>query len=77
MKIVEIHWLDSIGFASWNDPDSLSDTSMIQRSIGWLVGETDDSYIISATIGDGHEGVYAPLKIPKVAVVDFWFIKLS
>lgn len=74
--IVEIHWVDSIGLASWQDRETLEDTSMIQRSIGWLVGETDDAFIVSATIGEGHESAYAPLKIPKVAVINLWTIEL-
>lgn len=74
--IVEIHWVDSIGLASWQDRETLEDTSMIQRSIGWLVGETDDAFIVSATIGEGHDAAYAPLKIPKVAVINLWTIEL-
>ena len=74
--LVEIHWVDSIGLASWQDRETLNDTSMSQRSVGWLVGETDDAFILSATIGDGHDAAYAPLKIPKVSVIDFWTIKL-
>lgn len=74
--IVEIHWVDSIGLASWQDRETLEDTSMIQRSIGWLVGETDDAFIVSATIGEGHDAAYAPLKIPKVSVINLWTIEL-
>ena len=39
-------------------------------------GETDDAFIVSATIGEGHDAAYTPLKIPKVSVIDIWRIEL-
>ncbi len=74
LKLVEIHWLDSMGAIGWGNPKDQRDTSMIQRSFGWLVDETSESYTVSASIGDGHDDAYAPLKIPKVAVTGFWTI---
>lgn len=76
--IVEIHWLDSVGLAGWKSPeDWLRDASMIHHSVGWLVDETDDSYIISSSIGECHDDAYAPFKIPKVAVTGFWKLELT
>jgi hypothetical protein len=78
MKLVEIHWIDSVGHArgGWFDPDSLEDTDMTIQTFGWLVEETDNGYIVASSRMIDNDTVYAPLKIPKVAVTGFWVIEL-
>ena len=78
MKLVEIHWLDSMGCAEagWFCPDTLDDCDMTIQTFGWLVDETDNGYIVSSHRVIGNDTVYSPLKIPKVAVVGFWEIKI-
>lgn len=79
MKLVEIHWLDSVGHAGagWRSPDALEDFDMKIETVGWLAQETKDAYVVSAHRMSDDEGVYSPLKIPKVAVIGFWKIQLK
>lgn len=77
MKLVEIHWLDSMGAHSWREPDHLDTVDMTIHTIGWLVNETDSFYVVSASRCVENNDVYAPLKIPKCAVKGFWNIDLK
>lgn len=78
MTLVEIHWLDSVGHATagWRTPDALEDFDMKIETVGWLVQETEDAYVVSASRMCDGEGVYSPLKIPKVAVTGIWELEL-
>lgn len=78
MKLVEIHWIDSVGFeGGWCQPDVLEDTDMVVNTIGFLVDETEHGYTISSSEFLCNGTVHSPLKIPKVSVIGLWEIKLK
>ncbi len=76
--IVEIHWIDSIdsidsmGSSGWNRPNDLEKCDMSIETVGILVQETDDAYIVATSRCSHNLDVHGGLKIPKVAVIEFW-----
>lgn len=68
MRKVIITWLDSLSDAGWCVPNATHNMKI--ESVGYLMSETEDRYIITTTMGpDGMHGL-SPLQIPKAAVVD-------
>lgn len=75
MKIVEIHWLDAMsGADTWADPASMDDFSNYMETVGFLVSETDDAYVVASSRCCETEQIFAPIKIPKISVLDYWEI---
>ena len=68
LLIVEIHWVDSMGLNDWVEPDSLNEVSNTIETIGYLINETEDAYIVSSSRVKETEEVNAPIKIPKVSI---------
>lgn len=64
--IVECVWIDIVGDCDWvADPEHQTDLCL---TMGFLVKETDDTYIIASTISNDHNGVphsIARMQIPK------------
>lgn len=74
MLKVEINWVDSMGGFGWKSPDHMDDCDIRIQTIGWLVNETKDAYIVSTSVCLDNGDVHAPFKIPKVAVTGIWEI---
>ena len=75
-QAVLIHWNASMGGAGWRDRDSVKEYDMRIQTIGWLIQDLPDSYVVSSHVSNQHGDPYSPLKIPKSAVIGFWEITL-
>ena len=71
MEIVEIEWLDSQGYAQWQDKKEMSawaeEEKMICHSVGYLLKEYKDRVVIVQSESSGCYG--EGLIIPCVAIV--------
>ena len=63
--MVVVKWTDSTASAQWLDDDECHELAEL-TSVGWLVGEKEDSLSISTTSYD--EGWLGAVTIPKVAI---------
>jgi hypothetical protein len=73
---VSLEWLDSasINGGLWVDrdlisPNALEISGLKQRTVGYLIEQSDVAYLIAQSIGPDRLG--AVLSIPKVSVVAF------
>ena len=74
MKKIEIDWVDSMARTGWHPMREYDDyaedpTSTLHHSVGYLLKELEDRYIMVQSYGIGTGMVDAALEIPKVAVV--------
>jgi hypothetical protein len=68
VKVVEIHWLDAIGVATgnWEDHTQINQTGAPSLAVGYLIGETPNTYTVIAVANEHH---YAHgITIPKGCV---------
>lgn len=63
--IVSILWVDSVCGFGWSPVHD--DTNLEAKTVGYLVGFTDEKYVISSTIGPRGDCL-SPLHIPRVSV---------
>lgn len=75
-QAVLIHWNDSISGGGWKDRDYAEDFDMQIQTIGWLIQDLPDSYVVSAHVSNVCGDPHSPMKIPKSAVTGFWEIEL-
>jgi len=75
-KAVMIHWVDSTSAYGWKDINSTEDFDMGVHTMGWLIQDLPDSYVISAHVSDDGTQVDSPMRIPKVSVTGFWEMNL-
>jgi len=76
LPIIEIHWVDSMGQTGWQEKDYMNNCNMRMRTVGLLVSEDHESYVVSASQCLNNDHVDCPIKIPKVAVIGCWEIKI-
>lgn len=76
LPVVEIHWVDSMDGRGWQNNDYMVDCDMGCRTVGLLVAEDDESYTVSTSQCLDNGQVVSPIKIPKVAVINYWEINL-
>lgn len=69
MRAVYIKWLDSEAAATWEDIDTISDSLDITETVGWLVKETNQFYLVALSFDRATNSVICFKKIPRVAVV--------
>ena len=69
-----VEWVDSasVGGGLWVsreeiDPDTLTLVGLMQRTIGWIVDESDEVLLLAQSKGADRIG--AVLAIPKVSIV--------
>ena len=56
MKIIRIYWNDAISDSCWTCEDDIIDKKTPHcTSIGYLIQETAEFYIITGTITDSHD----------------------
>lgn len=76
MTPILIEWIDSIGSDGWVDLDAIDNDSMIITTLGYLIREQEDSYVVSSSVS--QLGVCnAPIRIPKIAVLDVWKLEIK
>jgi hypothetical protein len=65
VKLIKVFWNDAIADSCWTCEEDLIDKRTPNCfSIGYLIQETLDAYIITSTITDGHD-VMGYTIIPK------------
>ncbi len=74
-KFVEVTWIDSTGFAGWQEKQTPR-TATTCRTVGFLVNENDDYITIAATYDSFTDAYHSPLTIPKVAIIERWELEL-
>lgn len=67
MKLLKITWLDHCKYSNtkWRSKEELSDlTPLIVTTLGWVIKETNDYYILASTKAKGgsYEGEFLILK---------------
>lgn len=56
MRLVMIEWLDSYGSSGWQDVSDLGGRSLLCRSVGWLVKDSDQCKVVAPHLTDaGHD----------------------
>lgn len=76
--LVEVHWIDSIGYDSWRDISEVADKTLGDcYTAGYLIGKTDEMIQIaeSMEVSGGETQVADVMCIPAVAVLEL--IELS
>ncbi len=71
MKVVHVTWLDSEAFSEWLEVDSMSHGMDTVHTVGFLIFETPDAYLIASSFDHGTKSVNAGIWIPRVCVVGF------
>ena len=73
-KKIEIDWVDSMARTGWHpmagyDEYAEEPTSMLHHTVGYLLKDLEDRYVVTQSYGVGTGMVDAVMEIPKVAVV--------
>lgn len=74
-----VTWLDSIhtsGWKHWEDYNTAS-TDLEHETIGFLMKETDYSYVLIQSRSADHSNVDAIMEIPKSSVIRFQKLKYA
>jgi len=66
MKKIYIEWIDSAGYSGWVDDCDFS--PLLIKSFGFLLNEDDTSITIASHVAE-NDTYYAPMTIPKVAII--------
>lgn len=76
MKLVYIEWEDCCGDGGrWRDLDDVKkDRTVIIRSVGWLVAESEKSKTIDPHLSDLNHG-QGEMTIPKSGITKFRVLK--
>jgi hypothetical protein len=62
--LIRLDWIDAeSGAAEWIEPSEIDGTLPAVTTIGFLIKETEDTYIIASTITDTH--INGQFKVPK------------
>lgn len=69
MKKVYLRWLDSEASNEWTDIDDISDELELTESVGWLIKETEQFYLVALSYDEGTNSINNYKKIPRCAVV--------
>lgn len=64
-----VDWEDSTGPRGWATIAQIDTAPMRIRSAGWVIDETAASITLAGHLGDADEDAYAPLSIPKRAIL--------
>ena len=72
-KVVYIKWIDSSATVGWHELAFVADDvkPAIIETVGHLVAETDDLYILTTSVDIVNMRALSPMCIPKVAVLEF------
>lgn len=73
LRLVEIEWVDSVAHWRWEHPDDLRrwavEETMIQRSVGWILSESESYVQLVSSVGEDGESASGSLQIPRVAIL--------
>lgn len=72
-KVVYIKWIDSSATVGWHELAFVADDvkPAIIETVGHLIAETDDLYILTTSVDIVNMRALSPMCIPKVAVLEF------
>ena len=76
-KIVMVDWEDSTGGGHWTFLSDQTFKTILVRSVGYLLDETDEHLTISCSVGDDGEQAHSPMTIPKRCIVRHWEITID
>lgn len=68
-EIVSLLWVDSAGTPGWTG--SILPVSLQVQTVGYLVADMEDRYIIASSMGPSGAAFHSPIHIPKVSVTHF------
>lgn len=71
LKKVQIKWVDSARCDGWQFFEDVEANNVECESVGYLVKETEQGFVISSTIGINPPQVCQYISIPKCAVKDY------
>lgn len=72
-EIVSLSWVDSAGTPGWTG--NIIPVSLQVQTVGYLVADMEDRYIIASSMGPTGAAFHSPIHIPKVSVT--YFSRLS
>ena len=75
-RIMQILWRDAASFEGWQDGEACDLAPVAIESIGFVVKETKDAYLVS-TSRDKDDSYADPLCIPKAGVVAAYELQVS
>src|SRR5712691_8574851 len=83
-KAIYLEWIDSAGYSGWRDDDDISKlVPYTCRTIGLLIRDTDEAYIVGTTETVDMEDAgfskcyHGIISIPKVAVTTCWELEID
>lgn len=72
-QLVEITWVDAETGHGWEEHEELDTTLPIAITVGFLIRETEDAYLVASTYSEASTN--ARIKIPKGMVKSCQFLK--
>lgn len=67
--IVEVHWVDSAGYARWDDLKEHRDLKISQcRTVGYLITDQPDRIVVSGNLDDALGNADHSMAIPRCAI---------
>jgi len=70
MKVVNITWEDSRQIYGWTLEEDVDDSVCIINTVGYLIKETRNAYVVALSVGDNPKQYNGINVIPKKCVIE-------
>lgn len=71
MKLVKIEWIDSRQIHGWVLEEEIETTACEIKTCGYLIGETEHTYIVAVSVGENPRQANGINVIPKCSVTSY------